>query len=171
MSEQPTPRVTGVYHLGMHARDPQALAEFYRDVMGMQIVGGSGADDPFGASAFLSSRPADESHEIAIFANPIYKHTAFKVASLADLRAFYRRIVDRGLPIRMALNHGVSLAFYFADPEGNLIEVYWPTGVRYGQPYGHPIDLTLPEADLLQDVADLAERVGVPGPAAARPAT
>jgi mannose-6-phosphate isomerase-like protein (cupin superfamily) len=42
--------------------------KFYRDVLGMQVVGGSSADDPIGASAFLSSRPEEESHEIAFFA-------------------------------------------------------------------------------------------------------
>ena len=38
-------------------KTPTVTAEFYRDVMGMQIVGGSSADAPIGASAFLSSRP------------------------------------------------------------------------------------------------------------------
>jgi len=42
-------------HVGLYARDPAATAEFYREVMGMQIVGGSSADHPLGASAFLTS--------------------------------------------------------------------------------------------------------------------
>ena len=108
------------------------LAEFYRDVMGMQIVGGSSADAQIGASAFLSSRPEEESHEIALFTNPEIRHVAFKVASLAELRSFYQRICARKLPVKMAANHGASLAFHFDDPDGNMIEVYWPTGVKYG---------------------------------------
>jgi hypothetical protein len=36
---------------------PAASAEFYRDVVGMEIVGGSAPDHPFGATAFLSSPP------------------------------------------------------------------------------------------------------------------
>jgi hypothetical protein len=32
---------------------PAASAEFYRDVLGMEIVGGTGPDRPLGASAFL----------------------------------------------------------------------------------------------------------------------
>ena len=28
------------------------------------------------------------------------------------------------MPVKMALNHGVSLSCYFDDPEGHLIEVY-----------------------------------------------
>ena len=119
------------------------------------------ADSPFGASTFLSSRPDQESHEIVIFADARLRHTAFKVETLADLRSRYRDLVARGLPIKMALNHGVSLAFYFDDPDGNMIEIYWPTGLDYGQPYGHPIDLTLPEDALLQDVEQLAARHGI----------
>ena len=56
---------TRVRHVGLYAKDPSAMAEFYRDVLGMQIVGGSSADGPIGSTAFLSSRPEEESHEIA----------------------------------------------------------------------------------------------------------
>ena len=42
----------------------------YIGLMGMQIVGGSSADASIEASAFLSSRPEEESHEIALFTNP-----------------------------------------------------------------------------------------------------
>lgn len=161
MSPSGNPTPTGLCHLGIHSKNPAALAEFYRGVLGMQIVGGSGADDPFGASTFLSSRPDQESHEIVFFANAAFRHTAFRVATLADLRARYSDAVNRGLPIKMALNHGVSLAFYFDDPEGNMIEIYWATGLAYGQPYGHPIDLALPEEALLRDVEALASRHGI----------
>jgi catechol 2,3-dioxygenase-like lactoylglutathione lyase family enzyme len=86
----------GIHHVGLCAKDPSLTAEFYRDVMGMQIVGGSSADAaPIGASAFLSSRPEEESHEIALFTNPEIRHVAFKVASLAELRSFYQRICAR----------------------------------------------------------------------------
>jgi catechol-2,3-dioxygenase len=146
----------------MHTKDPAKLAEFYRDVLGMKAVGGSGPDDPFvGASNFLSSRPDEESHEIVFFADPRFCHTAFRVATLAELRERYRSVVERGLTIAMALNHGVSLAFYFNDPEGNMIEIYWATALPYGQPYGHPIDLTLSDDELLRDVEQLAARHGL----------
>ena len=124
-------------------------------------VGGSGSDNPFGASTFLSSRPDQESHEIVIFADARFRHTAFRVDTLADLRSRYRDVVARGLPIKMALNHGVSLAFYFDDPDGNMIEIYWATGLDYGQPYGHPIDLAQPEETLLRDIEQLASRHGM----------
>ncbi|MCF6114995.1 VOC family protein [Mesorhizobium muleiense] len=152
------PRIVGLRHVGMVAENPAALARFYEDVLGLQVVGGSGEENPFGATAFLSSDPAEESHQIAIFTNPALRHIAFKVGTLADLRAAYTRIIDMGLPIKMAFNHGVSLAFYFDDPEGNLVEVYWATGMAFDQPYGDPLDLALPEEALRQEVEQLVRQ-------------
>ena len=120
---------TGVHHVGLHASNPPASAEFYRDVLGMEIVGGSSPEHPIGATAFLSSRPDEESHEIALFANPAFAHVAFKVSSLAELRSVHARVVERNIPIKFLSNHGVSFAFYFDDPDGNMIEVYWPQGI------------------------------------------
>jgi catechol-2,3-dioxygenase len=122
MTQQEMPQVIGVRHVGLSARDPAALAEFYRDVLGLQVVGGSPANTPaFGATAFLSSHPAQESHDLAIVADPAFQHTAFKVRSLADLRALHQWVLGRGVPVKLALNHGASLAFYFDDSEGHLI--------------------------------------------------
>jgi catechol-2,3-dioxygenase len=33
-----------------------------------------------------------------------------------------------------SLLYGISIAFYFHDPEGNVIEVYWPTELEHPQP-------------------------------------
>jgi catechol-2,3-dioxygenase len=144
---------TGIHHVGLHAADPAASAEFYRDVLGMQIVGGSTADHPIGATAFLSSRPDEESHEIALFANPALAHVAFKVSSIAELRAFHARVVERNIPIKLVANHGVSFAFYFDDPDGNVIEVYWPTGrLSRLEPKLEPLDLSQPDDSLRQKI-------------------
>jgi catechol 2,3-dioxygenase-like lactoylglutathione lyase family enzyme len=88
----------GLCHVGIYARDPAGLAEFYRNVMDMQIVGGTDERHPLGATAFLTSRPDEESHEIAIFSNPQFAHRAFKVTSLAALKRFYD--TDRNLLLR-----------------------------------------------------------------------
>jgi catechol-2,3-dioxygenase len=148
----------GLCHVGMYAKDPAALAEFYREVMGMQIVGGSDASHPLGPSAFLSNRPAEEAHEIAMFSNPEFAHRAFKVGSLAALQRFYQKIVGRGIAIQFQFNHGVSFAFYFHDPEGNMIEVYWPTGLEIRQPCVQPIDLVRPKEELLQELKVLTDQ-------------
>ena len=119
----------------------------------MQIVGGSGAGHPLGATAFLCSRSDEESHEVALFANPIFAHVAFKVSSLAELRSLHARVVEKRIPIKFAFNHGVSFAFYFEDPDGHLIEVYWPTGdLSHRQPIAEPLDLTQSDEVLLRQI-------------------
>jgi catechol-2,3-dioxygenase/quercetin dioxygenase-like cupin family protein len=147
-------RNTGIHHVGLRATNPAVSAEFYRDVLGMQIVGGSAPDHPIGATAFLSSRPDEESHEIALFANPAFAHVAFKVSSLAELRSLHARVVERNIPIKFLANHGVSFAFYFDDPDGNTIEVYWPTGElsRSLQPQMEPLDLSQPDEALIEKI-------------------
>jgi catechol-2,3-dioxygenase len=65
----------------------------------------------------------------------------------------------------MALNHGVSLSFYFVDPEGHMVEVYWPTGVACLPRHGEPIDLTRSEEALRRDAAELAAQAGTPAAA------
>jgi catechol-2,3-dioxygenase len=59
-SEKQTVREdTGIGHVGLRATNLAASVEFYRDVFGMEITGGSAPDHPLGATAFLSSRPGD----------------------------------------------------------------------------------------------------------------
>jgi hypothetical protein len=64
--------------------------------------------------------------------------------------------VERGIPIKFTFNRGASFAFYFDDPEGNMIEVYWPTGdLGLKQPQDFPLDLSQPGAVLLQQLANM----------------
>lgn len=150
------PTIKGVHQVGLYAPNPEALAKFYGAVLGLQIIGQSDLNvDGVRHSVFLTGQAGADHYHLAIYANPEISHIAFQVDSLADLRAFYRLAVERDLPVRWVLNHGISLAFYFDDPAGNLIKLYWATGVAYPQPHGHPIDLTQSEAALRQDVADL----------------
>jgi len=122
----------------------------------MKLVGGSGPEHPIGATAFLSSRPDEESHDVVLVSDKKAVHTAFKVASLAELSLLHGRVVNRKVPIKFVFNHGTSFAFYFEDPDGNMIEVYWPTGAAldsYRQPYVEQLDLTQSDEALLELVA------------------
>jgi catechol-2,3-dioxygenase len=85
--ETKTPRVMGVGHVALSARDPAALAEFYREVLGFQVVPTETSD--LGENVFLSSHLAEVSVDLALFGNPVFQHTAFEVRSLEDLRAFH----------------------------------------------------------------------------------
>jgi catechol 2,3-dioxygenase-like lactoylglutathione lyase family enzyme len=64
------PRITGLGHVGLHASDPAALTEFYRTVLGLQIVGQVALTaEGLRSSVFLSSRPADTHYQVTIFEN------------------------------------------------------------------------------------------------------
>jgi catechol-2,3-dioxygenase len=140
-------------HIGLRATNLAASVEFYRDVLGMEITGGSAPDHPLGATAFLSSRPDEQSHEIALFADPALAHIVFKVSSLSEFRSFHARVTDKNIPIKFVFNHRESLAFYFDDPDGNMIEVYWPTGdLSRRQPYMEPLDLSQSDEVLLEKI-------------------
>ena len=120
----------------------------------MEITGGSAPDHLLGATAFLSSRPGEQSHEIALVANPVFAHIAFKVSSLSELRSFHARVVEKKIPIKLVFNHHESFAFYFDDPDGNMIEVYWPTGdLSWRQPYADTLDLSKSDEELLKQLA------------------
>ena len=104
-------RNTGIHHVGLHAKDLAASAAFYRDILGMQLMGRSGPEHPLGASAFLSCRPDEESHEIALFANAAFAHIAFKVSSLAEFRLLHVRVVNRKMPIKFVFTTGCPSRF------------------------------------------------------------
>ncbi|MBV9689317.1 MAG: VOC family protein [Ktedonobacteraceae bacterium] len=156
------PNFIGVRHVGWGVKDPVALAAFYRDVMGMTVVAETPAASFMGATVFISRHPeGEEHHDLVFFSNPMFAHTAFRVSSLAELLSSYREIKERGIPITFTFNHGVALSFYFDDPEGHNIEIYWLTNVRVPQDYQvRPINLDLPEEEVLREVERLAEQFG-----------
>jgi catechol 2,3-dioxygenase-like lactoylglutathione lyase family enzyme len=65
--ETKTPRVKGVGHVALNARDPAALAKFYREVLGFQVVPTETSD--LGENVSLSSHPAEVSVDLALFRN------------------------------------------------------------------------------------------------------
>jgi catechol-2,3-dioxygenase len=148
-------------HAALSCHDPREQAHFYRELFDMQLVGGS----PHGETAFICGRMDEESHEIAFFRHqPGLHHLAFRVETPEDLLATYQAVKARGISLRQSLNHGVSLAIYFPDPEGNLIEVYWATDrhdVRL--PYAEPFDFEGKTAD---DLRRFVREMPAPAPRA-----
>ena len=45
--------------------------------------------------------------------------------SRADLADALRRLLEAGIPLEGASDHGVSEALYLRDPDGNGVELYW----------------------------------------------
>lgn len=49
----------------------------------------------------------------------------------------------------MPLTHGNAWSIYFSDPEGNGVEVFIDTPWHVAQPQGKPLDLSLPNDEIV----------------------
>ena len=128
-------------HVALSAADPSAQAACYRTLFGFDLVC-EGTHPLAGEIVLLSGRP-EEDHELALHARPEARHVGLRGDSERTLREPYREVRHRGLVVLLAQGSGVAHSFFFRDPEGNGVEVYWPTdGSSYGVGGGRPLDLS-----------------------------
>jgi len=52
-------------------------------------------------------------------------HLAILYPGRQQLADVLKRLVDTGVPLQGASDHGVSEAIYLRDPDGNGLELYW----------------------------------------------
>jgi catechol 2,3-dioxygenase len=129
------PPETRVGRVALRATDVDAVADFYREVVGLVDLPDRGRatetvlgvdDAPLLVLQPGATRPRPAS------AAGLY-HTAFRVPSRAALGDALVRIRD-DWQLEGASDHRVSEALYLSDPEGNGVEIYrdrpreaWPT--------------------------------------------
>lgn len=75
----------------------------------------------------------DEHHRIAIVSNPALaendrssaglEHVAFSYENLDALLATYERLEAEGIEPVVPINHGMTVSLYYADPDGNQVEL------------------------------------------------
>lgn len=75
----------------------------------------------------------DEHHRLAIVSNPNLiendrtaaglEHVAFTYADLDALLATYERLQGEGITPIAPIHHGMTLSMYYADPDGNQVEL------------------------------------------------
>jgi len=144
-------------HVSVPAANPRELAVFYSDLLGLE-QSMTGSIPQLGDFVFLSRQAEDELPLIALCTEPRSRHTAIEVGNLPALKSVYAQSKVKGIPISFAMNHGCSLSLYFHDPEGNLLEVFWATGIKTHEPIAQPVQpdvLERPEEELL-------DLIGVP---------
>lgn len=148
-----TPFAPNLSHCGVFVRDLDRMARFYCEVFDMQLTD-QGEGVTFRMSlAFLSSR-SDQHHQLALAtgrgpdAPSTVMQLSFKVTEIAHLREARTRALANGASAMRGLNHGNALSIYFADPEGNTVEVYLDTPWQVRQPHGDPLDLERGDAEL-----------------------
>ena len=116
--------VYGVEHVGVLARDTEALATWYKETFGATEVS-RGTDTPaviflrFGGGALLELVPAADSPAVA---PSDHVHVCF---SVRDIEAAARGLRECGVELErpiFTVYEGSRVAF-FRDPEGNLLQL------------------------------------------------
>ena len=113
-------------HAVLRTRDKfSEMVDWYLNVLNAKIVYSNGM------LAFLSYD--DEHHRIAIAFSPGsperpprsvgLDHLAFTYGSLDDLLGNYERLKAIGIVPFLPVNHGPTTSLYYADPDGNRIEL------------------------------------------------
>ena len=141
-------------HAVLNARHLEQMLDFYTGVMGFTITDRGPMGPPGSPEIVFMSQDPDEHHQLAMVqmrddsAGTSLNHLAFRVASFDDVREMNRRLTSREVAV-LPLSHGNTLSLYFADPEGNGIEVFWDTPWHIAQPQGIVWDTNLDEKEAL----------------------
>jgi len=125
-SAEPAGRITGVGGVFFKAKDPKALAAWYRDVLGLPLQAWGGAALRYDAAG----------HPPALIWNAFPAATTYFAPSTAgfminyavdDLDAFLARLGAQGVAILKRDDSDPSGRFaWILDPEGNKIELWQP---------------------------------------------
>ena len=109
----------------IRVRKLDAMADYYRDVLGLAVMERSATGAVLGAGGIkllvLEARP-DAANE-ARNAAGLY-HTAFLMPTRKDLARWLVHAAKNKVPLSGFADHLVSESVYLDDPEGNGIEVY-----------------------------------------------
>ena len=125
-------KLTRIGHVNLRVYDQEASKRFYRDVLGFRIA----EEDPEHGGVFMTL--GDNFHTLDIGQHPSpdeasrpqrgqigLAHIAFQVGSYAALREAYAHLLENGVEIMRAANHVNQRSIYFADPDGNVLEIYY----------------------------------------------
>jgi catechol-2,3-dioxygenase len=115
------------HHLNLKTTRLQEMVDYYCTLVGARVI----FQDQIGA--WLSND--DANHRIALLAFPNFvddpeketrtgmHHSAFEYASFDELNSSYLRLKEQGITPALCLDHGMTFSYYYADPDGNNVEL------------------------------------------------
>jgi glyoxylase I family protein len=133
-------RIERFHHVAFRCRDARETVEFYRRVLGMELIGAMAEDrvpstkepDPYmhifldaGGGSILAffelpnSPPMDRDRNTPAWT----QHIALEVADLAALEETRARIEADGQEVTGPIDHTLFKSIYFHDPSGHRLEV------------------------------------------------
>jgi catechol 2,3-dioxygenase len=128
MSRTIDPRVD-IGHAHLKVSDIDRALGFYRDVLGFEVTQRLGDQAAFLSAGGYHHHLGLNTWESRGGSPPppgttgLY-HVAIRYPDRATLADALNRVVQAGIPITGASDHGVSEAIYLRDPDGNGIELY-----------------------------------------------
>jgi catechol 2,3-dioxygenase len=161
------------HHVNLKTTRLQEMIDFYRALVGAEVI----FQDQVGA--WLSNSNDEANHRIALLAFPNFvddpekdtrtgmHHSAFEFASFDELNATYLRLKGAGIVPALCLDHGMTFSYYYADPDGNNVEMQvdnfgsWEKSTEWmktspqfkANPIGQFVDPDLVAADHANDLA------------------
>ena len=122
------PRVD-IGHVHLKVADIERALPFYRDVLGFDVTTRLGDSAVFLSAGGYHHYIGLNTWESRGGSPPppgttgLY-HVAIRYPDRRTLAGAVRRVLDVGLPLDGASDHGVSEAIYLRDPDGNGVELY-----------------------------------------------
>jgi catechol 2,3-dioxygenase len=116
-----------LHHVNLKTTRLQEMIDFYRTLVGAEVT------FQYQGGAWLTNDEAN--HRIALLAFPNFvddpeketrtgmHHSAFEYADFDELNASYLRLKEAGIKPALCLDHGMTLSYYYADPDGNNVEL------------------------------------------------
>jgi catechol-2,3-dioxygenase len=85
----------------------------------------------------------------------VVNQISFKLPTLSDLKTMHARVRAEGIKEFRIVTHGNAWSVYFADPEGNRVELFVDTPWHTPQPYAEPFDIEAPVEKILAETEAL----------------
>lgn len=144
-----------LHHVNLKTTRLQEMIDWYGLTIGLTPV------HQFASGAWLTNDEAN--HRLALLAPPGLRddpdrltrsglhHTAYEYETLDELLDTYQRLAPQGILPHACLDHGMTISFYYVDPDGNSLELQ-------ADSFG---DWEQSKAFMLEDPAFEADPIGV----------
>jgi len=150
-------RIPVLHHVTLKTGRLQEMIDWYGNLVGVKPL------HQFEGGAWLSNDRAN--HRIAFLATPEITddpdfrvhngmhHSAFEYDTMDDLLLTWERLAAQGIIPHFSVDHGLTTSFYYADPDGNSVELQfdnfgdWEKSSEFmrtspdfaANPIGHPV--------------------------------
>jgi catechol 2,3-dioxygenase len=117
-------------HVHLKVADLERAVAFYRDVLGFEVTQRFGSQAAFlGMDGYhhhigLNTWESRGGTPPPPGTTGLY-HAAILYPDRPSLARALKRLIDHGVSLDGAADHGVSEAIYLHDPDGNGLELYW----------------------------------------------